>query len=741
MNNKDQFNLPKEEWIAIHVGGTIIGLDQNLSSLLGYDEDELVGKSILDIINPDDRERAEKCFLGKDKNPCDLSSIKKDKTIISIRVSPNEIKYQDTLLQVVVIRDLSGPLDIERESEKFFNLANEMLCIGGPDGHLQKVNPAFTRILGWNEKELLSKPFIHFVHPDYLETTTSELEKLAAGKPTVAFENLYLFADGSYKYILWTAYPEPKTGLMYAVARDVTKEKKYLQELLENKEKIQAILNTTVDGIMTINEKGSIESFNAAAEHIFGYSALEIIGQNVRSLMPEPYHSEHNQYINNYVETRVPKVIGTGREVQGRRKNGEIFPMDLSVSEVSFDDGSIFTGIIRDITKRKQAAEALRIAGERLQKEVDLAVQIQTSLLPEALPELQCFEIAARALPARFVSGDFYDYVTIDENNYQVVLADISGKGIPAAFLAMTTRALMRSETEPDQGAAELLAIINDLLYDDLTRAGFFITLFTGHLNQHDGELKYASAGHGEALLWKNIEKTCVHIQATGLPIGVSRDALIEEKSVNMLPGDIFIVFSDGITEAINSKEEQYGIDRLLEVVEENAKLFTTEITDKIIKSVETYIGEEERQDDISLVALKAVPRTIEFTFPAKLDQIDSMLSEISKQGLLVSDEFACEVELACSEVITNIILHAYQGIEGLIKMKIKLKLDKIAIEFYDQGKSFEIDKVLPPAPETIKEGGYGLDIVRQIMDEVIYKSTDHENNWKLIKYYSKEQN
>ncbi|MGC2424219.1 MAG: PAS domain S-box protein [Nitrospirota bacterium] len=121
----------------------------------------------------------------------------------------------------------------------------------------------------------------------------------------------------------------------------------------------RAILNTVLDGIITINSDATVVSFNPSAERIFGYSKSEIIGKNVNMLMPEPYHSEHNTYLNNYLTTGVKKVIGLGREVRGRKKDGSEFPLDLAVSEMLVEGRRMFTGIIRDITEKKKAEEAV----------------------------------------------------------------------------------------------------------------------------------------------------------------------------------------------------------------------------------------------------------------------------------------------------------------------------------------------------------------------------------------------
>src|SRR6056297_106659 len=137
------------------------------------------------------------------------------------------------------------------------------------------------------------------------------------------------------------------------------------RSLRESEALARAILATTVDGIITIDERGHIETFNPAAERIFGYEAHEVIGKNVRVLMPEPYHEEHDGYIQAYHNTGRRRIIGIGREVTGRRKEGSTFPMDLAVSEVMVEGRTVFAGIVRDISERRRLElEVLRIADE-----------------------------------------------------------------------------------------------------------------------------------------------------------------------------------------------------------------------------------------------------------------------------------------------------------------------------------------------------------------------------------------
>ncbi len=152
--------------------------------------------------------------------------------------------------------------------------------------------------------------------------------------------------------------------------RSKTQRKQAANALRDREERLRAILETAVEGIITIDENGLIESFNASSEKIFGYKAREVLGRNVSMLMPSPHREHHDHYLSNYRHTGHAKIIGIGREVSGRRKDGTIFPMDLSVSEVKLADRRLFTGFVRDITERKRMEKEILEISDREQRRI-----------------------------------------------------------------------------------------------------------------------------------------------------------------------------------------------------------------------------------------------------------------------------------------------------------------------------------------------------------------------------------
>jgi PAS domain S-box-containing protein len=226
------------------------------------------------------------------------------------------------------------------------------------------------------------------------------------------------------------------------------------QALQESEARLKAILRTVPDGVVTIDERGTIESFNPAAEQLFGYSAAEVMGRNVTVLMPEPYRSEHDGYVQHFLRTRQPRLIGIGREVVGRRKDGSTFPLDLAVSELRFGDNRLrFTGTLRDITARRQAESLLRETFALQQAILDSANHAIISTDPSGV--IVTFNLAAKewlGYSVNEVVGRTTPAIFHDSDEVALYARELSvqlGQPVTTGFEALVARA---SRGEPDEG-------------------------------------------------------------------------------------------------------------------------------------------------------------------------------------------------------------------------------------------------------------------------------------------------
>jgi len=264
-------------------------------------------------------------------------------------------------------------LESEARTRAILDAAVDAIITIDELGLVESMNPAAERLFGYrvaevigqNVKMLMPEPYRH-EHDSYLQNYRRTGHKKIIG---IGREVVGLRKDGS-TFPMHLAVSELHLGqrrMFTGIARDITDLRAAIRQLEESEARTRTILQTAVDAIITIDDHGKVESMNPAAEKLFGYTAAEVIGQNVRMLMPEPYRHEHDSYLRNYLTTGQKKIIGIGREVVGLRKDGSTFPMDLAVSEVRLSSGRLFTGIVRDITDRRQAEKQLRFFAAELQ--------------------------------------------------------------------------------------------------------------------------------------------------------------------------------------------------------------------------------------------------------------------------------------------------------------------------------------------------------------------------------------
>jgi PAS domain S-box-containing protein len=259
-----------------------------------------------------------------------------------------------------------------RESEALFRSVFEHAAVGiaqvGLDGRWLRFNDALCRIVGYSRQALSGMTFQDITHPDDLGADLEQKRRLEAGEiDSYEMEKRYLRPEGStvWAHLTGSVVRGPMGDPVYfvAIVKDASTEVEARKSLLDSEARTRGIVETAAEAIVTIEETGLIESVNPAAGRMFGYTPEELIGRDVGFLMTEPHRGRHDSYLRRYLRTGEGRVIGVGREVVGRRKDGTTVPCDLSVGEVRLRDRRLFTGVLRDATDRK-CAEELRVAKE-----------------------------------------------------------------------------------------------------------------------------------------------------------------------------------------------------------------------------------------------------------------------------------------------------------------------------------------------------------------------------------------
>jgi len=241
---------------------------------------------------------------------------------------------------------------------------------------------------------------------------------------------------------------------------------------------------------------------------------------------------------------------------------------------------------------------------ERLLKELEIAKGIQQSFLPEDVPEIEGIELAASNISAWEVGGDFYDFIPIAKEKWGLVIADVSGKGIPAALFMALSRTLIRASTIGNPTVANAIEKANELIFAD-SKSSMFVTLFYAIVDSQKMKLKYINAGHNPPLLFRASTGDVHLLKAEGIVLGVLEDIRLEEAEIELTRGDVVVLFTDGITDANNEKKEEFGEERLIKVIRENSTLSAQDLMVKIQGEVMAFAGEQPQFDDITLMILK----------------------------------------------------------------------------------------------------------------------------------------
>ncbi len=426
-----------------------------------------------------------------------------------------------------------------------------------------------------------------------------------------------------------------------------------------------------------------------------------------------------------------------------------------SEQEYSSDDRRLLN------TLATQAAPALRVAQlarqqqiealerERIEQELKVARVIQQTLLPKQVPQLPGWEINAFWQPAREVSGDFYDFLVMEDGRTCVLIADVTDKGVPAAMVMATTRSLLRAAAERLVEPGKILERVNDLLYPDIPTK-MFVTCLCIIFDPSSGNIVMANAGHN--LPYHKTEQGLSEPRASGMPLGLMPGMEYDEITFQLNPGESLLLLSDGLVEGHNINREMFGVDRIKTIYDEMVP--GQESIDKLIGEFNNFVGEgHEQEDDITLVTLSRLQVETKksiyheenilthFEIPSEPGNERLAAAKVLEavDDLVVDDTRRKNLETAVAEATMNAMEHGnHYDPDKPVSFQVIQRGDELVIHIRDLGGNAIIPEAQQPDIEAKLAGlqsprGWGLFLIKNMVDEMNMSTEGQYHTMELI--------
>lgn len=292
---------------------------------------------------------------------------------------------------------------------------------------------------------------------------------------------------------------------------------------------------------------------------------------------------------------------------QSDMKQLEQFSISLQTGDEFEQLGDAFVHVARELAEYFRNLTEITAEKERIGAELNIAAQIQSSMLPgqfPAFPDRNEFDIYATMHPAKEVGGDFYDFFLVDEKHIAIVMADVSGKGVPAALFMVIGKTLIKDHTQAGCDLGQVFSEVNNLLCE-ANSEGLFITAFEGVLNLENGEFRFVNAGHEPPAIYRKDTGYQLQPIRPGFVLAGMEGMRYRCATIQLEPGDRIFLYTDGVTEAANRNQEMYGRQRLLDVLNRNTQALPQQLLERVRQDMAAFVGEEAQADDITMLCLE----------------------------------------------------------------------------------------------------------------------------------------
>jgi serine phosphatase RsbU (regulator of sigma subunit)/anti-sigma regulatory factor (Ser/Thr protein kinase) len=429
-----------------------------------------------------------------------------------------------------------------------------------------------------------------------------------------------------------------------------------------------------------------------------------------------------------------------------------------SEQDYSTDDRGLLNALA------SQAAPAVRVAQmiheqqivarehERLEQELRVAQLIQQTLLPKQVPELPGWKLSTYYSPARFVGGDFYDFIRLEDGRLGILIGDVTDKGVPAALLMATTRSFLRAIAMGGASPGKVLEQTNSMLHPDIPPK-MFVTCLYAILDPRTGLLRFANAGHDLPRRWSN--GPVAELQATGMPLGLMPDMTYDEQETTLAPGEHILLYSDGLVEAHNPAHEMFGFPRLTRILSEMKP--GSDSIHFLLEQLWSFVGTEwEPEDDVTLVTLQRLEEDleedqamedeqrrmlVEWTIPSVLGNERLVMTQINEAvaPFQLSRKRLERLQTAVAEATLNAMEHGNHYQPDLpVHIQVLASATDLVVRVKDRGQNLPIPEPEKPdieakLAELQTPRGWGLFLMKNLVDDMHISNDDTYNTIELV--------
>jgi phosphoserine phosphatase RsbU/P len=435
--------------------------------------------------------------------------------------------------------------------------------------------------------------------------------------------------------------------------------------------------------------------------------------------------------------------LWTNRDVVG------VIYADRSTYGTPFDDSDLrlltFLGNLAAVKIENARLFEESLEKSRLERELELAAQIQRNLLPSGAPSFPPYDIAGATKASFHVGGDYFDYIALGETGLGLAVADVSGSGVSASLLMASLRASLHAEARPGFDPAEAAAKLNRFVHRS-SETHCYISFFFGILDATG--MTFINAGHNPPILIEPGGKVR-RFEGTGLCLGMFAEEVYTLERREIGPGSVLCLYTDGITEARNEKGEEFGEERLIELLKVRAGAESSRILDTVFKAVEDFADVKDHDDDktcVIITRLSEHPSNKTIRIKADLKAVDEIRDFMrgALDDMPFSDDERGSISLAVHEICVNIALYAYPNEKGFIRLKTWTDGHGMWIEIRDRGVPFDprtaADPDIREKVRSARMGGWGIYLTRSLMDGFDYRRENDENILLLFKKFPKDR-